>query len=129
MNVKLRLIIARLFFYLISDNTNVSLEVVDCSLYTGRIAPKDDYHKKQMNVLACTSLEFNCSDAAVKDFIITARQNQLIQKNIFNDAQVRWIAIARNQTLHSLDHTLKFPCGFNNLIANKLKNSIEVSPL
>ena len=57
--VKLRLIRARPNFYMISDNPNVSLGIVDCSLYTNRIALKDDYHKKRMDMLAYTPLEFN----------------------------------------------------------------------
>ena len=46
MKIRLRLIRARPNFYMISDNPNVSLGIVDCSLYTRRIALKDDYHKK-----------------------------------------------------------------------------------
>ena len=42
MKIKLRLIRARPSFYMISDNPNVSLGIVDCSLYTRRIALKDD---------------------------------------------------------------------------------------
>ena len=38
MKIRLRLIRARPKFYMISDNPNVSLRIVDCSLYTGRIA-------------------------------------------------------------------------------------------
>ena len=45
MKIRLLLIRARPIFCMISDNPNVSLGVVDCSLYTGRIALKDDYHK------------------------------------------------------------------------------------
>ena len=45
MKVRLRLIRDRPNFYMISDNPNVSLGVVDCSLYTGRILLKDDYHE------------------------------------------------------------------------------------
>ena len=45
MKVRLRQIRARPNFYMISDNPNVCLGIVDCSLYTRRIAPKDDYHK------------------------------------------------------------------------------------
>ena len=48
---RLRLISARLDFYMISDNPNVSLGKVDCSLHTRCIALKDDYHKK--NAHAC----------------------------------------------------------------------------
>ena len=42
MKIRLRLIRARPNFYMISDNPNVSLGIVDCSLYTRRIALKDD---------------------------------------------------------------------------------------
>ena len=42
-NMKTRL--RRPNFYMISDNPNVSLGNVGCSLYTRRIALKDDYHK------------------------------------------------------------------------------------
>ena len=52
MKIRLRLIIARPTFYMISGNLNVSLGIVDCSLYTRRIALRDDYHKKPMDMLA-----------------------------------------------------------------------------
>ena len=79
-----------------SDNPNFSLGIVDCSLYTRRIALKDDYHTKRMDMLAYTRLEFNCLETLAKTFIIPARQNQFIQENIFNNAPVRRIAIAMN---------------------------------
>ena len=47
MKIRLQLIRARPNFYMISDNPNVSLGIVDCSLYTRRIALKNDYHKKE----------------------------------------------------------------------------------
>ena len=59
MKFRLRLIRARPNFYMISDNHNVSLGIVDCSLYTRRIALKDDYHKKRMDMLVYTPVEFN----------------------------------------------------------------------
>ena len=96
MKVRLRLIRARPNFYMISDNPNVSLEIVDCSLYTRRIALKDDYHKKRIDTLPYTPVEFNYLETLAKTFIIPARQNQFIQENIFNNAPVRRIAIAMN---------------------------------
>ena len=96
MKIRLRLIRARPNFYMISDNPNVSLGIVDCSLYTRRIALKDDYHKKRMDMLAYTPVEFNYLETLAKTFIIPARQNQFIQENIFNNAPVRRIAIAMN---------------------------------
>ena len=84
---------------MISDNPNVSLRIVDCSLYTRRIALKDDYHKKGMDMLAYTPVEFNYLETLSKTsiIIIPARQNQFIQfiqENIINNAPVRGIAIA-----------------------------------
>ena len=83
MKIRLRLIRARPIFYNISDNPNVSLGIVDCSLYTRRIALKDDYHKKRMDMLAYTPVEYNYLETLAKTFIIPARQNQFIQENIF----------------------------------------------
>ena len=57
--VRLRIIRARINFYMSSDNPNVSLGIVDCSLYTRRIAVKDDNHRKRMDMLAYTPVEFN----------------------------------------------------------------------
>ena len=59
MKIRLRLNRARPNFYLISDNPDVSLGIVDCSLYTRRIALKDDYHKKRMDMLAYAPVEYN----------------------------------------------------------------------
>ena len=96
MKIRLRLIRARPNFYKISDNPNVSLGIVDCSLYTRRIALKDDYHKKRMDMLAYAPVEYNYLETLAKTFIIPARQNQFIQENIFNNAPIRRIAIAMN---------------------------------
>ena len=57
MKSRLRLIRARPKFYMISDNTNVSLGILDCSLYTRCIALKDDYQKKRMDMLAYAPVE------------------------------------------------------------------------
>ena len=94
--VKIRLIRATPNFYMISDNPNASLGIVDCSLYTRRIALKDDYHKKRMDMLAYAPVEYNYLETLAKTFIIPARQEQFIQENIFNNAPIRRIAIAMN---------------------------------
>ena len=54
MKIRLRLITARLNLYMISDNPNVSLGIVDCSLYARRIALRDDYHKKNGHARLCS---------------------------------------------------------------------------
>ena len=47
-------------------------------------------------MLAYTPVEFNYLETLAKTFIIPARQNQFIKKNIFDKAPVRRIAIAMN---------------------------------
>ena len=91
---RLRLIRARPNFYMISDNPNVSLGIVDCSFFTRRIALKDNYHKKTMHWLAYAPVESSYLETLAKTFIILARQNQSIQENIFNNAPIRRFAIA-----------------------------------
>ena len=56
MKVRVRLIRARPNFYMISENPNVSLGFVDCSLYTRRVMLKEDSHKKRMSQLAMLQL-------------------------------------------------------------------------
>ena len=123
MKVRLRLIRARPNFYMIRDNPNVSLGIVDCSLCTRRIALKDDYHKKRMEMLAHTPVEFNYLENLAKTFIIPARQNQFIQENIFNNAPVCRIAIAMNTNSAFTRSYTENLSGINNLISDKLEFS------
>ena len=94
MKIRLRLNRARPKFYMIKENPNVSLGIVDCSLYTRRFALKDDYHKKRMDMLAYTPVEFKYLETLAKTFITLSRQNQFIQENTFKKGAVRRIAIA-----------------------------------
>ena len=96
MKVRLKLKRARPSFYMISDNPNVSLGIVDCSLYTCRFAPKNDYRKKRRDMLAYTLLELNYLETLAKIFLIPARQNQFFQEYNSNFVPVRRIAIAIN---------------------------------
>ena len=81
---------------MISNNPDVSLGFVDCSLYTRRIALKDHCHKKRMDMLAYAPVEYKDLETLAKTFIIPARRNQFIQENIFNNAPIRRIAFAMN---------------------------------
>ena len=81
---------------MISDNSNDSLGIVDCPLYTPHIALKDDHHKKRMDMLANAPVEYNYLETLAKTFIIAARQNQFIQDNNFKNAPLRRIAIVMN---------------------------------
>ena len=110
-NVKIRLrpIRAGRNFYMISDNANVDLAIVDFSFYT-RIALKDDYHKIRMDMLHMrrgVSLFRNLS----KDFDLSWQTKPVHPRKHFNNAPVRRIAIGMIQTLHLLDLTLKIHSG------------------
>ena len=106
-----------------SDNPNVSLGIVDCSLYTRRIALKDDYHKKRMDMLAYAPVEYNYLENLAKTFIIHARQSQFIQENIFNNAPIPRVAIAKNTNSAFTSSLLKTHSGINNLVSDKLEYS------
>ena len=96
MKVRIRLIGARPNFYTITENPNVSLGIVDCSLYTRRVMLKEDHHKKRMSQLAYAPVEYNYMETLAKTDIIPARPNQFNQENIFINAPIRRIAIAMN---------------------------------
>ena len=96
MKFRFRIIRARPSFYMISDNPNVSLVIVDCSLYTRRIALKDDYHKERIVLLAYAPVQHKYLETLAKKLITPARQNQFTQENTFNNAPIRRVAIAIN---------------------------------
>ena len=110
-----------------SDNPNASLGSVDCSLYTRRFALKDDYHKKRLDMLVYTPVEFNYLETLAKTFIIPARQNQFIQENIFNNVPVRWIAIAMNTNSAFTGSYTENPFWNQSLSSDKFDYSEEVS--
>ena len=94
MKIRIRLIRARPNLYMISENRNVSLGIVDCSLYTRRVMLKKDYHKIRKSQVAYAPVEYNHMETLAKTYINHARQNQFIQENIFNNGPIRRIAIA-----------------------------------
>ena len=96
MKVRIRLNRSRPNFNKVSENPNVSLGIVDCSLYTQRVMLKEDYHKKRMSQVAYAPLTYNYHKTFAKTHIIAARQKQFIQENIFNNASICRIAIAMN---------------------------------
>ena len=96
MKVGIRLIPARPNFYMISENPNVSLGIVDSSLYTRRVMLKEDYHKERMYQLAYAPVEYNYMETLAKTSINPARQKQIFQENKFNNAPIRRIAFAMN---------------------------------
>ena len=88
MKIRLRLVRARPF-HMIIDNSNVSLGIFNCSLYTCFIVLNYNYQKKGVDMLTFTPVDFNFLETLAKIIIIPARQNQLIQENVFNNAPAR----------------------------------------
>ena len=69
MKVRIRLIRARPFSYILSERPNVSLGVVDCSLYTQCVMLEEDYHKERMFQLAFAPLDYNYKEILTKTYI------------------------------------------------------------
>ena len=94
MEFRLRLIRARPIFYMISDNPNVRLGIVDCSLYFRRFALEDDHHKERMYMLAYTTIECNYLETLAKTHHSCRIKSVPQKKNIFNNAPLLRIDIA-----------------------------------
>ena len=66
METRIRLIRARPKLYMISENPNVSLGIVDFSLYTRRVRLEEVYHKKRMSQIANAPVEYNYIETLAK---------------------------------------------------------------
>ena len=87
MKLRLQLIRVRPNFCMISDNPSVSLGIVDCSLYTRRIAPEDDYHKKRMDMLVYTPVEYNYLETLGKTLVSLPDKTSLFKKTFLTKLQ------------------------------------------
>ena len=81
---------------MLSDNPNVSLKIVDCSLFTRRILVAEPNHQYLQWNLERESAQNNHMATIARTFIIPTRQNQFIQEIIFNNAPIRRTAVALN---------------------------------
>ena len=126
--IRLRLITARPNFYMISDNPIVSPAIVDCSLYTRRIALKDDCHKKRMDMLAYTLLWSSTIEVLLQRLSsFKPDKTSFFKKTFWTILQIVELHLQKIQTLHSLDLILKIHSGINKLISHKLEYSEEIS--
>ena len=94
--LRLRLIRARPYFYMISDNPNVILGIVHCSPYARRIALTDYYRKKKKGHACLYSCGVPLYGEFRKDFSHSCQTKSIHTKNFFDSAPVRRIAIATN---------------------------------
>ena len=129
MEPKLCLINARPDFNVISNNPNVSLGIVDCSLYTLRVALNDDHHEKRMNKHALTPVYFNSLESLAKTSFIPARRNRFIHQNIFKNAPVRRIAVAMNTNSVFNGSFTKTPFRYQQFDLKQIRKLREVSQL
>ena len=97
--VRFKLIRARPNFYMLSDNPNVSLKIVDCSFFTRRFIVAELNHQNLQWNLVRETAHYNYMETVARTFINPCRQNQFLQENIFNNAPIRRIAVAMNTNL------------------------------
>ena len=81
---------------MLSDNPNVNLKTVHCSLFTRRILVAEPNHQYLRWNLPKEPAHYNYMKFITRTFIIPSRQNQFIQVNVFNNAPIRIIAVAMN---------------------------------
>ena len=127
--IGLPIIGTRLNFCMMSDNPNVSLGIVDCSIYTRHIALQFDFQKERMDVLACTLREFNYLQTLATTFINPLRQNHFIQENTFNKAPVLRSAIAMITNSAITGSYTEYPFWFKNFDLGQIRQLSGRQPI
>ena len=84
---------------MLSDNPNISLKIVDCSLFTRRILVAEPNHQYLQWNLEMEPAHYNYMETKARTFIIPSRQNQFNQENVFNEAPISRIAVAMDTSL------------------------------
>ena len=84
--VQIKLIRARLYLYQLSYNPNVSLKVVDCSLFTTGILLAEPNHQNLQWNVEREPAQYNYMETIARIFIVPFRQIQFNQENVFNNA-------------------------------------------
>ena len=107
--VRLKLIRARPNFYMISYNPHVSPKVLDCSLFTRRVVVNEVYHQTIKYQLTHQPACYNFMETMARTFIIPSGQNQFTQESVFNNAQIKRIAIAMNTNSAFTGHFQESP--------------------
>ena len=92
--VRIKLLPARPIFYMLSDNPNVSLKIVNFSLFTRRILVAEPNHQYLPWNLEREPAQYNYMETTARNFIVPPRQNQFIQESLFNNAPIRRVAVA-----------------------------------
>ena len=126
---RLRLIRAWPNFYMIIDNPNVSLGIVDCSLHTRRFALKDVITRNERTCMLTLRWRSTNWKLLQSPSSFLPDKTSSFEKTFSTMLQFVGLLLQWIQTLHSLDLILKIHSGINSLISDKLKYSEEVSQL
>ena len=78
--VRIKLIRARPNFYMLSDNPNIRLKTVDCSLFNRRILVAEPNHQYLQWNLEREPAQYKYMETIARTSIIPSRQNQFIQE-------------------------------------------------
>ena len=94
--VRIKLIRSRPKFYMLSDNPNVGLIIVDCLLFTRRTLVVEPNHQYLQCNLEREPAQNKYTETIARTSIISSRQNQFMQEKIFSNAPIRRITVAMN---------------------------------
>ena len=96
-------------YYMVSDNPNIIVGILDCLTDTRRIALNDNYQKKRMKMqmLAYTHVDCNYPDTLAKTFTICGREAQFFQGSVLTNAPVLGDSPRSNNYPHGNGHAKK----------------------
>ena len=122
---------------MLSDNPNVSLKTVDCSLFTIRVLVAEPNHQYLQCNLEREPAQHNYMETIARIFIIPSRQNQFIPEINFKKASIGRLAVAMKANSavagyfhehHQLDNAHRNFCEkFRHFYAKSKKNSFGFS--
>ena len=105
----LKLIRARPKLHVISYNLQVSLKVLDCSLFTTSDFVNQVYHQTIKYQLTHQPACYNFIETIARSFLIPSGPNQFIQENAFNNAPIRRITTAMKTNSAFIGHFQENP--------------------
>ena len=106
---------------MLSDKLNISLKIVDCSLFTQRTLVAGPNHQYLQGNLEREPAQYNYMETIARTFIIPSRQNHFIQEIMFNSAPIRGVAVAMNTNSAVAGSFHKNPLSYQQLHLRELR--------
>ena len=106
---------------MLSDNPNVSLKIVDCSLFNRRILVGEPNRQYLQGNLEREPAQYNYMETIARTFIIPSRQNQFIKENVFKNAPIRRVAVALNTNSAVAGSFPENPCSYQQFHLRELR--------